>query len=96
VRAERAKSVRPRSGSGKVLIFGGMPGMVLKNRRGLSKLEFYHNARKMRKELTLFVLMDFGIHSRGRKFKEDAGSRKDFMMNSLKNFREISVCYCGT
>jgi hypothetical protein len=76
VRAERAKSVQPRSGSGNILIFGGMPGMVLKNRRRLSRLEFYHNARKMRKELTLFVLMDFGIHSRGRKFKEDTGSQQ--------------------
>ena len=39
---------------------------VLKNRRGLSKLEFYHNARKMRKEITDLLLRDFGIHSRGK------------------------------
>jgi hypothetical protein len=49
---------------------------VLKNRRGLSKLEFYHNARRMRKELTLLVLRDFGIHSRGKQFKEDTGSQQ--------------------
>jgi hypothetical protein len=49
---------------------------VLKNRRGLSKLEFYHNARKMRREITMLVLRDFGIHSRGIKFKEDTGSQQ--------------------
>jgi hypothetical protein len=50
--------------------------MVLKRKRGLSKLEFYHNARKMRKEITMLVLRDFGIHSRGAKFKADTGSRQ--------------------
>jgi hypothetical protein len=50
--------------------------MVLKKKRGLSKLEFYHNARKMRKELTMLVLRDFGIHSRGAKFKADTGSQQ--------------------
>jgi hypothetical protein len=49
---------------------------VLKNKRGLSKLEFYHNARKMRREITLLVLRDFGIHSRGAKFKADTGSQQ--------------------
>jgi len=49
---------------------------VLKNKRGLSKLEFYHNARKMRKEITKLILRDFGIHSRGAKFKTDTGSQQ--------------------
>jgi len=49
---------------------------VHKNKRGLSKLEFYHNARKLRKELTLLTLRDFGIHSRGAKFKADTGSQQ--------------------
>ncbi|MDR0403589.1 MAG: hypothetical protein LBH35_08395 [Treponema sp.] len=49
---------------------------VLKNRRGLSKLEFYHNARKMRREITMLTLRDFGIHSRGKQFKEDTGSQQ--------------------
>jgi hypothetical protein len=31
---------------------------VLKNKRGLSKLEFYHNARRMRKEITMLTLRD--------------------------------------
>jgi hypothetical protein len=42
---------------------------VLKNKRGLSRLEFYHNARRMRKEITMLTLRDFGIHSRGAAFK---------------------------
>jgi hypothetical protein len=49
---------------------------VLKNKRGLSRLEFYHNARRMRKEITMLVLRDFGIHCRGKKFKEDTGSQQ--------------------
>jgi len=49
---------------------------VLKNKRSLSRLEFYHHARKMRKEITLLTLRDFGIHSRGKRFKEDTGSQQ--------------------
>jgi hypothetical protein len=47
---------------------------VLKNKRGLSKLEFYHNARLMRKELTLLSLRGFGVHARGKAFNEETGS----------------------
>jgi hypothetical protein len=50
--------------------------MVHKNKRGLSRLEFYHNARRMRKEITALTLRDFGVHSRGKKFKEDTGSQQ--------------------
>jgi hypothetical protein len=49
---------------------------VLKNKRGLSKLEFYHNARRMRKEITMLTLRDFGIHSRGAAFKAATGSQQ--------------------
>ena len=49
---------------------------VHKNKRGLSKLEFYHNARRMRKEISMLTLRDFGIHSRGKKFKETTGSQQ--------------------
>lgn len=49
---------------------------VIKSKRSLSKLEFYHNARKLRKELTLLTLRDFGIHSRGNTFKEQTGSQQ--------------------
>jgi len=34
---------------------------VLKNKRGLSKLEFYNNARQLRKELTACLLRNFGV-----------------------------------
>jgi hypothetical protein len=40
---------------------------VLKNKRGLSKLEFYHNARELRKNLTNLLLRDFGIKVKVRK-----------------------------
>jgi hypothetical protein len=49
---------------------------VLKNKRGLSKLEFYHNAWRMRKEITLLTLRDFGVHSRGAAFKAATGSQQ--------------------
>jgi hypothetical protein len=59
----------------KIFCFGGELSMgVLKSKRGLSKLEFYHNARKMRRELTELLLRDFGIHSRGAGFKADTGA----------------------
>lgn len=44
---------------------------VLKNKRGLSKMEFYHNARKLRRELTEFLRRDFGVHSRSNASKID-------------------------
>jgi len=64
--------------------------MVLKKKRGLSRLEFYHNARKMRKELTMLVLRDFGIHSRGAKFKADTGSQQPegFYDELIKRFSD--------
>jgi hypothetical protein len=34
---------------------------VLKNKRGLSSLEFYHNARRLRKDMTTWLLRDFGV-----------------------------------
>jgi hypothetical protein len=49
---------------------------VVKNKRGLSKLEFYHNARRVRKEITLLTLRDFGVHSRGADFKAATGSQQ--------------------
>jgi hypothetical protein len=42
---------------------------VLKNKRGLSKLEFYHNARTLREEVTNFLLRDFGVRDKIRKVK---------------------------
>jgi hypothetical protein len=42
---------------------------VLKNNRGLSKLEFYHTARKLRKEITALLLKDFGVRNKIRRAK---------------------------
>jgi hypothetical protein len=48
---------------------------VLKNKRGLSKLEFYHNARKLRREITNLLLRDFGVRDTVRKVRNEAGER---------------------
>ena len=40
---------------------------VLKNKRGLSKLEFYNNARALRKELTGYLLRNFGVKPKSHK-----------------------------
>jgi hypothetical protein len=44
---------------------------VLKNKRGLSKMEFYHNARKLREDITNMLLRDFGVRDKVRKIKTD-------------------------
>jgi hypothetical protein len=44
---------------------------VLKNKRSLSKLEFYHTARKLRKDITNLLLRDFGVRDKVRKIKTD-------------------------
>jgi hypothetical protein len=46
-----------------------LPMSVLKNKRGLSKLEFYHNARKLREDITNMLLRDFGVRDKVRKVK---------------------------
>jgi len=40
---------------------------VLKNKRGLSTMEFYHNARKLREDITNMLLRDFGVRDKVRK-----------------------------
>ena len=46
---------------------------VLKNKRGLSKLEFYHNARKLRLDITNLLLRDFGVRDKIRRVKTEDG-----------------------
>jgi hypothetical protein len=46
---------------------------VLKNKRGLSSLEFYHNARKLRKDITTWLLRDFGVRDKVRIEKRPDG-----------------------
>jgi hypothetical protein len=77
------------------LDFWGPVMAVLKNKRGLSKLEFYHNARKMRREITALVLRDFGIHSRGAGFIADGpgqppeGYYDELLQEFSKNIRML-------
>jgi hypothetical protein len=42
---------------------------VLKNKRGLSRLEFYHTARKLREDITKMLLRDFGVRDKIRKIR---------------------------
>lgn len=45
---------------------------VVKNKRSLSRLEFYNNARKLRNDLTNFLLRDFGVRNKVyRSIEED-------------------------
>jgi hypothetical protein len=46
---------------------------VLKNNRKISDMEFYANARKLRKDITLLLLRDFGIRDKIRKIKNEDG-----------------------
>ena len=48
---------------------------VLKNKRGLSKLEFYHTARKLRRDITGLLLRDFGVKDKVRQVKGEGGER---------------------
>ena len=54
----------PRKRVEKKYVLTGEAMSVLKSKRGLSKMEFYHNARKLRRELTEFLRRNFGVHSR--------------------------------
>lgn len=40
---------------------------VLKNKRSLSNLEYYHNAITLRKDITFLLLRDFGVKDKIRK-----------------------------
>ena len=42
---------------------------VLKNKRSVSSLEFYHNAIMLRREITMLLLRDFGIKDKVRSVK---------------------------
>lgn len=61
---------------------------VLKNKRGLSKMEFYHTARKIRRELTEFLRRDFGIHSRNNASKIDPTLPDDWYDEDMKEIAQ--------
>ena len=44
---------------------------VPKGKRGLSKMEFYHNARKLREEIIKMLLRDFGVRDKIRKIRTE-------------------------
>jgi hypothetical protein len=59
---------------------------VIKNKRSLSRLEFYHNARTLRKEITELLRRDFGIHSRRNAKKIDPSLPEDYYEEDIKYF----------
>jgi hypothetical protein len=58
---------------------------VIKSKRSLSKLEFYHNARVMRRDITALLRHDFGIHSRGNAKKTDPNLPADFYDEDIRD-----------
>ena len=59
---------------------------VVKNKRSLSRLEFYKNARKLRLDLTNWLLRDFGIRDRVYKIKDDEELEKTLVAQYPKWF----------
>jgi hypothetical protein len=63
---------------------------VLKSKRSLSDLEFYHTARKMRRELTELLLRDFGIHSRKHfNVENEEGYYDELLEEFAQNMRQL-------
>ena len=60
---------------------------VLKRKRNISKMEFYHNAIKLRLMITEFLLKDFGIKSRRRnlEFAKDVYDIEDEDVEEIEN-----------
>ena len=60
---------------------------VLKRKRNVSKMEFYHNAIKLRLMITEFLLKDFGIKSRRRnlEFAKDVYDIEDEDGEEIEN-----------
>jgi hypothetical protein len=58
---------------------------VLKNKRSLSKLEFYHNARQLRKDITNLLLRDFGVRDKIRKIKTE-GDKEQTIIEEFPNW----------
>ena len=65
---------------------------VLKNKRSVSSMEFYHNAIMLRKEITLLLLRDFGIKDKVRSIKALYGVQ-GMEPEDEKKFREIIAKY---
>ena len=65
---------------------------VLKNKRSVSSLEFYHNAITLRREVTMLLLRDFGIKDKVRSIKALYGV-PGMEPEDEKKFREIVEKY---
>lgn len=65
---------------------------VLKRKRNVSKMEFYHNAIKLRLMITEFLLKDFGIKSRRRNL-EFAKNVYDIEEEDVEEIENILSAY---
>lgn len=65
---------------------------VLKRKRNISKMEFYHNAIKLRLMITEFLLKDFGIKSRRRNL-EFAKDVYDIEYEDVEEIENILSAY---
>ena len=65
---------------------------VLKNKRSVSSLEFYHNAITLRREITMLLLRDFGIKDKVRSIKSLYGV-PGMEPEDEQKFREIVEKY---
>ena len=65
---------------------------VLKNKRSVSSLEFYHNAIMLRREITMLLLRDFGIKDKVRSVKSLYGV-PGMEQEDEQKFREIVEKY---
>jgi hypothetical protein len=59
---------------------------VLKSKRSLSKLEFYHNARKLRRDMADFLRRDFGVRSRKNVENIDPSLPEDYYAEDIGEF----------
>ena len=70
---------------------------VLKNKRALSELEFFHNATELRREITLLLLRDFGVKDKVRTVKSLYGI-SNMEPEDTKKIQEMVEKYgmCGS
>ncbi len=74
---------------------------VLKNKRSVSKLEFYHNAIELRKEITDLLLRDFGIKNKVRSINailtnpEMDEEDKKIVEDLIKKYENLGIVVYG-
>lgn len=64
---------------------------VLKNKRSYSKLEYYHTARKMRRDITALFLRDFGV--RNLKVNKKNFLDQDLMEKVVEDYPRMSYFF---